>query len=719
MSANPSPDPQTTTNGSAFKPYISAKDFIPEFTLKSILLGAFFGVLFGAATVYLGLKVGLTVSASIPIAVLAISVFKYFGKSTILENNIVQTIGSAGESVAAGVVFTIPALMFLAGGINYFHYFQIFVLALAGGILGVLFMIPLRRYLIVKEHGKLPYPEGTACGEVLVAGEKGGELATKVYMGLGIGFLYKLLMNIFGLWKEVPTYTTDRKGVYPNAQASIEVTPELLGVGYIIGPRISGVMVAGGVLSALVLVPMITMFAEGLSQVMKPGIGEKLIGEMSFGEIRSGYVRYIGAGAVAFAGIITLLRTLPTIISSFRDSVKDLSAMRKQGEAGFVERLRTEKDLPIIWTVIGSVGLVIFMAVIPSIPVNFLTGILIIIFGFFFVTVSSRIVGLIGSSSNPISGMTIATLMGTCLIFVGAGWTGDFYQPMALVVGSIVCIAAANAGATSQDLKTGFIVGATPSSQQIGLIIGVLASVTVIGGTMLLLNDSFTEYKQFSTPGVQITEPLDRTQEGPDGKEYLVYQNPKTSGAVSEGLYLVDPASREIAYRVEPGIGSKDMPAPQATLMATIIKGMLSQELPWGLIILGMLIALMVELLGVPSLAFAVGSYLPLSTTAPIFVGGLIKGLVDKSKGGSEESEVGSGTLLSSGLIAGGALTGILIAVLRSKDISPFDDQTIAEFLAFGHKIGLGEAMGYAGDFMSLAFFGVLGYFLYKVAVKK
>lgn len=718
MAGEPKPVSPGTPESGEFKPYISASDLIPEFTLKAILLGAFFGILFGAATVYLGLKVGLTVSASIPIAVLAISVFKKIGKSTILENNIVQTIGSAGESVAAGVVFTIPALMFLTGGIEYFKYFQIFVLALAGGVLGVLFMIPLRRYLIVKEHGKLPYPEGTACAEVLVAGEKGGELAQKVFLGLGIGFGYKLLMNIFGLWKDVPTWTSDRRGVYPNMQASVEITPELMGVGYIIGPRIAGIMVAGGVLSAFAMVPLITMFGDALQTVVKPGIGDKLIHDMSFGEIRSGYVRYIGAGAVAFAGIITLIKTLPTIYSSFRDSARDIMASRKNN-GNEVIKDRTEIDIPVIWTVIGAVVLVGFMAIMPNIPVNYLSGILIVVFGFFFVTVSSRIVGLIGSSSNPISGMTIATLMGTCLVFVGIGWTGDIYQPIALVVGSIVCIAAANAGATSQDLKTGYIVGATPYLQQIGLLIGVLASVTVIGFTMLLLNNSFTTTEVMKYDGVTITQTLSGTEEGPDGKEYFVYHNTRATGQVGEGIFLVDKTTREIAYKVTPGIGSPELAAPQATLMATIIKGMLNQELPWGLIILGMMIALVVELMGVPSLPFAVGSYLPLSTTAPIFIGGLVKYFVDKARGGKEESEVGEGTLLSSGLIAGGALTGILIAVLRTKDISPFDDKTLADFLAFGNQIGMGEAMGVAGDLLSLFAFACMGYYLYKVAVGK
>ncbi|GAB4299871.1 MAG: oligopeptide transporter, OPT family [Ignavibacteriaceae bacterium] len=650
---------QNSTSG--FKPYISPSDFIPEFTPKAIILGAIFGIIFGAATVYLGLKVGLTVSASIPIAVLAIAVFKKIGKSTILENNIVQTIGSAGESVAAGVVFTIPALLFLPGGEAYFKYFQIFVLALAGGILGVLFMIPLRRSLIVKEHQVLPYPEGTACADVLVAGEKGGNLAKKVYYGLGIAFLYKFLMSIIGLWKDVPAYVFERKSALPNGTINGEITPELLGVGYIIGPKIAGIMVAGGVLSWLVLIPLITLLGDQLTSVFPPGT--KLISEMSPSEIWSNYIRYIGAGAVTFGGIITLVKSFPTIISAFRDSFADLKESRSDRKNNIkTVKSRTEKDIPLVFVLLGSIVLVFFMALIPTIPANFMSAVMIVIFGFFFVTVSSRIVGIIGSSSNPISGMTIATLMATSLIFVGVGWTGDFYQPVALVVGSIVCIAAANAGATSQDLKTGFLVGATPVKQQIGLIIGVLASVIVIGFTLLLLNNTL-------------------------------------------GIGPVTPDHPH------------PLPAPQATLMATVIKGLLSQNLPWGLVIIGMGIAAVMELSGVRSLPFAVGAYLPLSTSSPIFIGGLVKWLVDKRKKSAvEESEIGPGALFSSGLIAGGALTGILIAILIGTPIgkdTAGNEISIAEML----NTGFSESLGAAGDLVSLILFIGLAAILFKYAM--
>jgi putative OPT family oligopeptide transporter len=651
-----------------FKPFVAAKDFIPEFSLRAIIMGAIFGVIFGAASVYLGLKVGLTVSASIPIAVLAISVFKKLGNASILESNMVQTIGSAGESVAAGVVFTVPALLFLTGGSDYFHYFQIFVLALSGGILGVLFMVPLRRSLIVKEHGNLPYPEGTACADVLVAGEKGGKLAQKVYYGLGLAFLYKLLMSIFGFWKDIPQYIFDRKSVLPNATVNGEITPELLGVGYIIGPKIAGIMVAGGVLSSIVLIPLITMLGDGLAKAFPPETTQ-LISQMSADDIWDHYIRYIGAGAVTFGGLMTLIKTFPTIISAFRDSFKDL---RKKDDSATVEKTRTEKDMPLIYVLVGSLILIVFMSVIPQIPGNVISSIMIVVFGFFFVTVSSRIVGLIGSSSNPISGMTIATLMATSLIFVGIGWTGDHYQPIALVVGSIVCIASANAGATSQDLKTGYILGATPVKQQLGLIIGVLASTVAIGFTLTLLNDKI-------------------------------------------GIGAITPSHPH------------PLPAPQATLMATVIKGLLSHNLPWGLVMVGMGISAVMELCDVSSLAFAVGAYLPLSSTTPIFAGGVVKWLVDrKVKTGEPESDIGPGALFSSGLIAGGALTGILVSVLIGTNITGADGKmkTLSDILTF-HIGGvpftdyLTTQIGGFTDLIALGFFTLMAFILYRVAISK
>ena len=654
-------------SATAFKPFVPSETILPEFSVKAIVLGAVFGLIFGAATVYLALRAGLTVSASIPIAVLAIAVFKKLGKSTILENNIVQTIGSAGESIAAGVAFTFPALIFLAGGEHYFTYFNILTLAFVGGILGVLFMVPLRRSLIVKEHGLLPYPEGTACAEVLVAGEKGGSMAKRVFAGLGIAFAYKSLMSIFGMWKDTPGYTWPRGSSYANASISSEITPEYLGVGYIIGPRISGVLVAGGILSYLVLIPLVTFIGDALPAILKPA--GKLISQMSPSEIRGGYIRYIGAGAVAAGGLITLIRTLPTIVSAFRDSFKSLKDLR----AG-VKLSRTERDIPITYVIVGSLALVLIIAVLPQLPGTFpgtlLMGLLIVVFGFFFVTVSSRIVGIIGSSNNPISGMTIATLMATCLIFVSLGWTGDVYQSLALVVGGIVCIAAANAGATSQDLKTGYIVGATPIWQQIGLVIGVLVSTFVIGWTLQTIDSEF------------------------------------------------------VFRGIPHAIGSEKYAAPQATLMATIIKGLLAQDLPWALVFVGMAISVVVELCGIRSLSFAVGVYLPLSTTFPIFIGGILKGLVDKLHGVKEESEVSPGMLYSTGLVAGGSLTGVAIAILSGITLMSMvggtqKEVTLIEYLQEVVGVHGWQNLGAFADLIGTLMFAILALFLVRTALKK
>jgi putative OPT family oligopeptide transporter len=625
---------------------------LPEFTGKAIVLGAIFGLIFGASTVYLGLRAGLTVSASIPIAVLAISVLKRLGGSTILENNIVQTIGSAGESVAAGVVFTVPALIFFGErGTGYFNYFQITMLAFAGGILGVLMMVPLRRALIVKEHGVLPYPEGTACADVLVAGERGGALAKTVFMGLGVGAFWKALSWIVQIFPTAIGRSISRTGVLPNATLNVDISPEYMGVGYVIGPRIAGVMFAGGVLSWLVLLPLFSILGNYLTVPFPPVPASGLrIDEMSPTQLWSAYIRYTGAGAVLAAGLITLARTIPTIVSSFRDSVRDFSA---KGSAGGGQT-RTERDMPMTLVLAGTLLLALFLALAPRLPTqgNFMASVLVVIFGFFFVTVSSRIVGLIGSSSNPISGMTIATLILTCTIFVALGWTGEWYSPIALCVGAVVCIAAANAGATSQDLKTGYIVGATPIYQQYGLVIGVLVSALIIGYTTLYLHNVMT-------------------------------------------------------------IGSEALPAPQATLMSTIIKGLLSQNLPWGLVLVGVFISITLELCGIHSLSFAVGSYLPIATTAPIFAGGLVRAYVEKKTGKVEESEVGSGTLFSSGLIAGGSLAGILYAILFGRRIVPEADG--AEALAPIAVLHDGTGGLIAGGLLFFA----LGVVLAKVGQKK
>jgi putative OPT family oligopeptide transporter len=634
-----------------FQPYVPASQSPAEFTLKAIVIGVLFGLLFGASTVYLGLRAGLTVSASIPIAVLAISVLKRLGGSTILENNIVQTIGSAGESVAGGVVFTIPALIFLTpDGPAYFNYYQIAMLAFAGGILGVLMMVPLRRALIVKEHGILPYPEGTACADVLVAGERGGKLAAMVFGGVGVGALWKALSWIFSVFLQELDYSTPRTAQFPNATLNVDISPEYMGVGYVIGPRIAGTMFAGGVLSWLMLLPLLTILGEYIrvpfppihpNFANNPATGMPfLISEMAAGQMWSAYIRYIGAGAVLAAGLITLGRTLPTILASAREGLKGFGAA-----AGGSAVVRTERDLPMIFVLAGSLLLAVFLAVAPKMPTqgNLMAAILVIIFGFLFVTVSSRITGLIGTSSNPISGMTIATLIVTCLVFVALGWTGNQYGPIALCVGAVVCIAAANAGGTSQDLKTGYLVGATPMYQQIGLIIGVVTSAGVIGWTTLYLHSVFT-------------------------------------------------------------IGSPAVPAPQATLMATIIKGLLNQNLPWGLVLVGVFVSIALELCGVRSLSFAVGSYLPIATTAPIFVGGLVRAYVERKTGVPQESDVSAGTLFSSGLIAGGSLCGILYAVLVGTGHIA-GPQSIGNMVPFLHE---GTSGYVAGVILFLVLAGVL-----------
>src|SRR5215831_13061661 len=627
-------------SGQEFRPYIAPEQNVAEFTVKAIVLGVLFGILFGAATVYLALRAGLTVSASVPIAVLAIAVFKKIGKSTILENNIVQTIGSAGESVAAGAVFTVPALLFLSGGGDYFQYLQITVLAIFGGTLGVLFMIPLRRALIVKEHGKLPYPEGTACADVLIAGERGGNLAKMVFAGVGSSLLYKFLYGVLGLWQETPIFFRTKKEstTYPASTLDVAVTPEYLGLGYIIGPRISSELFSGGLLAWMALIPLIAIFvpeSRVVADLKALGFSDAWMANNSYANwIYRAYIRYIGAGAVACAGVMTLIKTLPTIVSAFRESVKSFGG----DKGGAVSTKRTERELSMGIVLLGSLTIVLLLAVIPNFPHgpfprSLLMSLLIVVFGFFFVTVSSRIVGIIGTSSNPISGMTIATLMATCLVFVLVGRTGDVYQSVALCVGALVCIAAANAGATSQDLKTGFLVGATPRRQQLGFIIGVVVSTLVIGGTLFL---------------------LDRT-------------------------YAMGEAH---------GIGGPKLAAPQATLMATLIRGLLAQNLPWAPVLVGVFLAIMAQMAGAHALSWAVGAYLPLSTTFPIFIGGQMKALADRLSHRKEESELSSGMLYSTGLVAGGSLGGVLIALVAF--IGDFflhmEKPTLLEVLDLGNR---------------------------------
>lgn len=678
-----------------FKPFVAPEVKMKELTLKSILLGCLAGVIFGAATVYLALKAGLTVSASIPIAVIAITLGRKFFKTTILENNIIQTTGSAGESIAAGVVFTLPGFLFLSanemgvsGGEAYFDYMTILILAIFGGILGTLMMIPLRRSLIVKEHETLPYPEGTACGSVLKAGEKGGEFARTAFLGLGFALVYAILQRVLHVIVETPTFLTKQANkVFPSARLSGDITPEYLGVGYIIGPRIAGVLVAGGVLSWLCLIPLLASVVPGeviAGQLVKLGLLASLdtpggsggwdpvtrtFSNYS-GAIYQAYVKQIGAGAVAAGGIITLIKTIPTIISSFKDSIGSLKEKQEGGEAV----PRTERDISFKFVIFGSLALIVLMALLPQIPGEsiwnkLLIGLLVVIFGAFFVTVSSRIVGLIGSSNNPISGMTIATIMGTCLIFMAVGWTGKVYEPMALVVGGMICIAAANAGATSQDLKSGYIVGATPKNQQIALFIGAIVSSLVIGWTVHILDTPTTEM-------------------------------------VQNGIHHA--------------IGTEKLAAPQATLMATLIKGIQGNNLDWQFVLVGVFIAITLELCGIKSLSFAVGVYLPLATTLPIFVGGAIRGLVEwkQKRSGikqtAEEEELGKGNLFATGLVAGGAVAGVLVAVLS------VNENVAASLQSISAEHGLSNVLGDGGyQILGVLFFAAMGYVLYRIGRQK
>jgi putative OPT family oligopeptide transporter len=675
----------------AFKPYIAPEQSIAEFTVKSIAFGVLFGVLFGASTVYLALKAGLTVSASIPIAVIAITLGRKFLKTTILENNIIQTTGSAGESIAAGVVFTLPGFLFLSPGANgesvgadYFNYLTILILAAFGGMLGTIMMIPLRRSLIVKEHGVLPYPEGTACASVLQAGEKGGVFAKTAFVGMGIALGYAVLQKVLHVIAETPTFVTSQfNRFWPSATVNADITPEYLGVGYIIGPRIGGVLVAGSVLAWWAITPLLSTLVPMeviAQQLVKLGYltdintaggsagwdpATKTFGNPSIA-IYFAYIRQIGAGAVAAGGFITLMKTVPTIISSFRESIDSL----KETTSGGI--LRTERDLSFKVVIFGSVMLVALVTVLPGIPgegflQKLLIGVLIVIFGFFFVTVASRIVGLVGSSNSPISGMTIATLMGTCLIFTAIGWSGKLYEPLALVVGGMICIAAANAGATSQDLKSGYLVGATPRYQQLALFIGAIVSSLAIGLVVITLDKP--------TPEMQ-------------------------------------------AQGIEHAIGSVYYAAPQATLMATLAKGILSFNLDWQFVIAGVFIAVMIELCGIKALAFAIGLYLPLSTTLPIAIGGGIKGYVDwraaRRNELKEDEELGRGSLLATGLIAGGALAGVIVALLSVNDGIYQSLQRVNAEHALSDLLGQG---GY--HILAVLFFVTMGTILYRTAVSR
>jgi putative OPT family oligopeptide transporter len=724
------------------KPFVPASTILPEFTARAVIVGAVLGIIFGASSVYLALRVGLTVSASIPIAVMSISIFRALGRTSILENNISQTTGSAGESIAAGIVFTMPALLILGYDLEIP---RITWVALLGGWLGVLLMIPLRRALIVREHGKLIYPEGTACAEVLVVGEKGGTDAKTVFAGFGVAALYKFLMSGARLWNEAPAYVM--RG-YQRATVAADISPELLGVGFIIGPRVAAMMLGGGFLSALVLIPMVKFFGAGYTEPLFPVLaGGPLISAMSSGQVQDLYIRYIAAGAVATGGIISLARSMPTIIGAFKSSMGSFGG-GKEGSAEAVPR--TERDMPISFVFGGIV--VLFFAIMAwlifqgspgsSLIMNLLSALLVIIFGFFFATVSSRITGEIGSSSNPISGMTIATILITSLIFLLLGKGGADSRVLALSVGAIVCIAASNAGTTSQDLKTGFLVGGTPSRMQWGLMVGATTSALLIAYTLSALNSSYTNLLPRNYEGYKATVNAtdDRWTKGSElaGGPFYIHrlaedQKTADSTVIPSGQYLVNQAG-DIHYRINPGVGgvrtaisteglptapltaggnvtigearqrgldgqlyrvatvkegestktyyvddagmakyseaetgpSSKFDAPKAQLMAVLVDGVLTQKLPWSLILIGAFISILLEIVGISALPFAVGMYLPFATSATIFVGGAVRALVERVARGKRslaEEESGPGVLYSSGLIAGGAIAGLLLAI--------------------------------------------------------
>lgn len=761
----------------SFQPYIPASAKLRELTPLPLIAGTLIGMVFGASSLYLVLKVGITVSASIPVAVISITLFRIlsqFGRqnATILENNIVQTAGSAGESIAFGVGVTMPAILILGFDLEFT---RVMLVAVLGGLLGILMMIPLRRALIVQQHGLLKYPEGTACAEVLKAGasdesraaaagaqgqgavdESSRSGAKIIFTGFGIGLLYNTLCRAFMGWKD--TVSKAFGAPFKGGSVAAEISPELLGVGYIIGPRVGGIMCAGGVLSYLVLIPLIKYLGENLTEPLAPATS--LIRDMSPNGVRGAYILYIGAGAVAMGGIISLLRSLPTIWHGLKEGLRDF-----QGGAANAQTAtkRTDQDLSMKFVLIGILGLVGVISLHPALHMNLLGALLIIAFGFLFVTVSSRITGEIGSTSNPISGMTVATLLLTCLIFLLIGWTQPSYYITALSVGGIVCIAASNGGTTSQDLKTGFLIGATPKLQQIAILIGALGSALVMGPILLKLNDVGTVYlprvtlnapatKDVTVPAAvlgglpvykgeakpaveaayrQLTltpantntvpglppgdylvntsgivtgrltenypaslrttvaglkkEKIRGPQAASDGAEYYSWHSVNADGSAASKylvndqgvpMYLVDPGINGLHTTRPDGSTVAKFEAPKATLMSYIIKGILDRKLPWGLVLIGAMIAITFEMSGLSSLAFAVGVYLPLSSTTPIFLGGMLRGLVDwylarkhahaklTPEQLAAEGDKSPGVLLASGYIAGGALAGIIIAFM-------------------------------------------------------
>jgi putative OPT family oligopeptide transporter len=593
----------------AFQPYIPAEKKIKEFSFRATLLGLFFGFIFAIGNAYLGLKTGTTVSASIPAAILSMAVLKIlFKNSTILENNIVQTIATVGEGLAAGIVFTVPALIFLGDTPSIF---RIFLLSALGGILGILFMIPMRRFIIVKEHGILPFPEGTACAEILKAGEKSGSVAILAAWGFLVGAVYKICSNIIYLWEEIPSFTITK---FKNTIFSMDSTPSLLGIGYIIGPRISALMLGGGALAWWVIIPLIKIAGVHGAVIYPSTIPIDL---MSAQEIWSSYVRYIGAGCVAIGGILSLFRIAPVIYKTIHVGFKELF----QGFKKVAHIERTDKDISLKWLILGSIAIILALWLIPIAGINFFTIILLVVLGFFFVAVTSLTVGLVGSTSNPASGMTITTLLITCFCFLALGWTDKVYLLAAITMSCVANVAIAMAGTTSQDLKTGFLLGSTPRSQQIAEILGVIIPALALGGTIYILNEAYT-------------------------------------------------------------LGSAKMPAPQATLMALIAKGVMTGQLPFQLVTIGIIIGLIIALLGIPILPFAIGLYLPLSLSTAIMVGGIAAWYTNKHKNAKHAKE--QGILISSGLIGGDAFLGIIIALLTvTKVISPDTKAILPSYVSY------------------------------------
>ena len=746
------------------EPFIAAETAMLEFTARAVATGAVLGLIFGASSLYLVLKVGLTVSASIPVAVISLAMFRALSKfglrdATILENNITQTAGSAGESVAFGVGVTMPAILILGFDLELA---RVLLVSLLGGALGILMMIPLRRALIVAEHGRLKYPEGTACAAVLKAGASRADRAAAspaakaemraahesglgiapgakvIFAGFVIGLLYKTANVAFKGWKDVPekVFGAPLKG----GSVSVEISPELLGVGYIIGPRIASIMCAGGVLSYLLLIPMIKFFGDPLGVPIAPGTIP--IAQMGPQEVRGAYILYIGAGAVAAGGLASLIQSLPMIWRALLEGLRAFAVTR--GENSSTAIARTERDLSMKFVAAGIVVLMAAITFAPTLEMNLLGAALIVFFGFLFVTVSSRLTGEIGSSSNPISGMTVATLLGTCLIFLLVGWTGGTHYVTALSVGAIVCIAASNGGTTSQDLKTGFLLGATPKLQQLAILVGATLSAICLGPILLKLNDTATVYvpvAKVAPAGLHADagalggeEKLQGPQARDDANSYRTWHKTDTEGGPA-GKYFVN-ANGDAVWLVDPGInGTHDtrpdgstvrkFDAPKATLVSYIIKGILDSKLPWALVLLGVMIAVILELTFLPALAFAVGVYLPLSSSAPIFGGGMVRLLVDRQMRKrathaamtpeelTHESDKGPGVLMASGYIAGGAIAGIVIAFLAG--VLDEIDAALTKWSTVSNPFFNGPW----ADALSMIPFAVLCVVLYRVGREK